>query len=106
MNKSKQYHTYYQKQHQEQKPEYNLSETTGDMGRTPPAGLSAIFMAGLAIGVLLLGIQLWLLTLALDLYLSGQTANTWELLLISGLVFVGGVLLLRLLSRQSHTPVT
>jgi hypothetical protein len=60
-------------------------------------------MAGLAIGVLLLGIQLWLLTLALDLYLSGQTENTWELVLISGLVFVGGILLLRLLSRQSHT---
>jgi hypothetical protein len=62
-------------------------------------------MAGLAIGVLLLGIQLWLLTLALDLYLSGQTENTWELVLISGLVFVGGLLLLRLLSRQSHTEV-
>jgi hypothetical protein len=103
MHNSKHYH--YQNPQQEQKPEYNLSETTGDMGRTPPAGLSAIFMAGLAIGVLLLGIQLWLLTLALDLYLSGQTENTWELVLISGLVFVGGLLLLRLLSRQSHTEV-
>ncbi len=100
------YQNYCQKQQQELKPEGNLSETTGDMGRTPPAGLSAIFMAGLAIGVLLLGIQLWLLTLALDLYLSGQTANTWELVLISGLVFLGGVLLLRLLSRQSHAPAS
>lgn len=94
------------KHNQEHEQEYNLSETTGELGRTPPAGLSAIFMAGLAIGVLLLGIQLWLLTLALDLYLSGQMANTWELVLISGLVFLGGLLLLRLLSRQSHTPVT
>lgn len=80
--------------------EYNLSETTGDMERTPPAGLSAMFMAGLAIGILLMGMQLWLLTLALDLYLSGHTENTWLLALISGLIFLGGVLLFRLLSRH------
>lgn len=79
--------------------EYNLSETTGDTDRTPPAGRSAMFMAGLAIGILLLGLQLWLLTLALDLYLSGLTDNTWQLMLISGLIFLGGLLLLRLLSR-------
>jgi len=77
---------------------YNLSETTGDTDRTPPVGRNAMFMAGLAIGMLLLGIQLWLLTLALDLYLSGRTDNTWQLVLISGLVFVGGFWLLRLLA--------
>ncbi len=82
--------------------EYNLSETTGDTDRTPPTGRSAMFMAGLAIGVLLLGIQLWLLTLALDLYLSGYTENTWQLVIISGLVFLGGLALLRLLSQQPH----
>lgn len=85
--------------------EYNLSETTGDMERIPPAGRSAMFMAGLAIGILLLGLQLWLLTLALDLYLSGSTENTWQLVLISGLVFLGGLLLLRLLSREPRTVV-
>ena len=82
--------------------EYNLSETTGNTDRTPPAGRSAMFMAGLAIGILLLGLQLWLLTLALDLYLSGLTDNTWQLMLISGLIFLGGLLLLRLLSRYPH----
>ncbi len=82
--------------------EYNLSETTGDVERTPPTGRSAMMMAGLALGILLLAIQLWLLTLALDLYLSGHNENTWQLVLISGLVFVGGLLLLRLLSRSGH----
>jgi hypothetical protein len=80
--------------------EYNLSETTGGMERTPLAGRSAMGMAGLAIGILLLGLQLWLLTLALDLYLSGLTQNTWQLVLISGLVFLGALLPLRLLSQQ------
>ena len=79
---------------------YNLSETTGDTDRIPPTGRSAMLMAALAIGILLLGIQLWLLTLALDLYLSGHIDNTWQLVLISGLVFLGGLALLRLLSRQ------
>ena len=82
--------------------EYNLSETTGDTDRVPPAGRSAMFMAGLAIGIMLMGIQLWLLTLALELYLSGDTVNTWLLVLISGLVFLGGIWLLRLLSRHPH----
>lgn len=80
--------------------EYNLSETTGDTDRVPPAGRSAMFMAGLSIGIMLMGIQLWLLTLALELYLSGQSENTWQLVLISGLVFLGGIWLMRLLSRH------
>lgn len=82
---------------------YNLSETTGATDRVPPPGRSAMFLAGLALGILLLALQLWLLTLALDLYLSGVTANNWQLVLISGLIFLGGLLLLRLLSRHPHT---
>lgn len=84
-------------------PEYNLSETTGEMGHTPPGGWNAMVQAGLALGILLLGLQLWLLTLALDLYLSGRTENTWLLVLISGLIFLGGLLLLRQLSRSQRT---
>ena len=38
----------------------------------PPPGQSPIVMAALAIGMLLMAIQLWLLTVALDLYLAGQ----------------------------------
>jgi hypothetical protein len=62
-----------------------------------------MFMAGLAIGIMLMGIQLWLLTLALELYLSGQRINTWQLVLITGLVFLGGIWLMRLLSRHTRS---
>ena len=40
--------------------EYTLSETTGDTDRIPPDGHSAMLMAALALGILLLGLQLWL----------------------------------------------
>ena len=61
--------------------------------------------AGLALGILLISIQLWLLTIALDRYLAGQGMDTWLLAVISGLVFLGGLLVLRLLARHPHlTP--
>jgi hypothetical protein len=82
-----------------------LSETTSDVEHKPALGQVAIVLAGLALGIMLLGIQLWLLTIALDRYLAGQGMNLWVLVLISGLVFLGGVLMLRLLSRHPHfTP--
>ena len=42
--------------------------------RSPPGEL-AVVMAALMIGLLLMGIQLWLLTVALELYLGGQRAT-------------------------------
>jgi hypothetical protein len=54
---------------------------------------------GLAIGILLLGVQLWLLTLAFDLYLSGERGATLLAAIFSGLVFLGGILMWRLLDR-------
>ncbi|HEU5380862.1 MAG TPA: DUF6755 family protein, partial [Ktedonobacteraceae bacterium] len=78
------------------------SETTSETEHAPPSGLVAIVTAGLAIGIILVGIQLWLLTIALDLYLSGQTDGSWGLLLVSGCVFLGGLLLLGLLARQTR----
>ncbi len=75
-----------------------LSETS-DIERRPPPGRIAVVLTGLAIGILLLGIQLWLLTVALDRYLAGQGSNFWTLGLFSGLVFLGGLLVLRLLAR-------
>jgi len=68
--------------------------------RSPPPGYAAMVLAGLTIGILLMGIQLWLLTIALDLYLGGNGTGIWPLALFSGLVFVGGLLLLRLLARR------
>ena len=81
---------------------YYQSESTADVERTPPPGRVAIVLTGLAIGILLMGIQLWVLTLALDLYLSGGGANILALALISGLIFLGGLIVLRLLGRHPH----
>lgn len=63
-------------------------------------GRQAVVLMMLAIGIMLLGIQLWLLTVALDLYLAGEGGTIWLICLISGLIFGGGLLVLRLLERQ------
>jgi uncharacterized protein DUF6755 len=81
-----------------------LSETTAYERRTPSHGQAAIVLAGLTIGTILMGIQLWLLTVALDLYLSGRPEATWLAAGISGLVFLGGLLILRLLPRRPKRP--
>ncbi len=60
----------------------------------------ALIMAGLTIGVLLMGIQLWLLTIALELYLAGEGRQVWLTALVSGAIFAGGLLMRRRLRRQ------
>src|SRR3569832_860185 len=72
------------------------------VSRPPPPGQMALVLAGLIIGLLLMGIQLWLLTIALDLYLAGAGTRIWQLALLSGGIFLGGLLMLRLLSRRSR----
>jgi hypothetical protein len=71
-----------------------------EVDRPPPPGRQALLLAALVIGILLMGIQLWLLTVALDLYLGGSGDRVWVLALVSGPVFLGGLLALRLLGRQ------
>jgi hypothetical protein len=66
----------------------------------PPPGQAPIVLAGLAVGVLLMGVQLWLLTVALELYLGGHGGGLWLPALVSGLIFAGGLLLLRLLGQR------
>jgi hypothetical protein len=66
----------------------------------------ALIMAGLAIGVLLLSIQLWLLTIALELYLAGEGDRVWLTALVSGAIFAGGLLMLRLLRRRPQVRGT
>lgn len=68
--------------------------------RTPPPGRQALVLAALLIGFLLMGIQLWLLTVALDLYLGGHGDNIWLIALASGAVFIGGLVAVRLLDRR------
>lgn len=76
------------------------------VSQPPPPGQMTLVLAGLAIGLLLMGIQLWLLTIALDLYLAGAGARIWQLALVSGAIFLGGLLMLRLLNRQPHVRRT
>jgi hypothetical protein len=47
-----------------------------------------------------MGIQLWLLTIALDLYLGGEGEQLWQLALASGAIFLGGLMITRLLRRR------
>lgn len=77
-----------------------LSETTDEVERRPPLGQVAVILMALTIGILLMGIQLWLLTIALDLYLGGSGTWLWLLTIISGLIFLGGLLMLRVLKHQ------
>jgi hypothetical protein len=70
------------------------------VSQPPPPGQMALVLAGLAIGLLLMGIQLWLLTIALDLYLAGAGGQAWQLALASGAIFLGGLLMLWLLGRR------
>lgn len=68
----------------------------------PIPGQAGVIMLGLSIGILLMGMQLWLLTLAFDLYLAGETGDTLAVAFWSGLVFVGGLVMLRILDRGPH----
>ena len=81
-----------------------LGRGIGDAGPVPPPGQQAVVLAALMIGLLLMGIQLWLLTVALELYLAGAGGRGWLLALVSGLIFLGGLLVLRLLGRRPHLP--
>lgn len=69
-----------------------------DVGEMP--GRQALLIAALLIGLVLMGMQLWLLTVALELYLAGDGENIWGLALASGLVFAGGLLAMWLFSRR------
>jgi hypothetical protein len=76
------------------------------VAQPPLPGQMALVMAGLAIGLLLLGVQLWLLTVALELFLSGAGDRVWQLALLSGLIFVGGLAILWLLRRRPRVRRT
>ena len=66
----------------------------------PRPGEGPLVMLALAIGTLLMTVQLWLLTLALNLYLSDVREGTIIAAVISGLIFIGGLMMLRLLDRR------
>jgi hypothetical protein len=78
--------------------EFEHREPEGSRTRPTP-GQGGLVLLGLAIGILLMSVQLWLLTLAFELYLGGKRQETLLAAVISGLVFVGGLAMLRLLDR-------
>lgn len=90
------------------RPEIHRSTTLppprplGPPGPLPPVGQGPIVLAGLAIGILLMAIQLWLLTVALDLLLAGNGHQVWQTALVSGLIFLGGLGMVWLLQRRPH----
>lgn len=63
-------------------------------------GRQALLLGALLLGLIVLAIQLWLLTVALELFLSGEGDHIWGLALVSGMVFAGGLLASWLLSRS------
>jgi hypothetical protein len=63
-------------------------------------GRDALSAAALVVGLLLMALQLWLLTVALELFLSNQGTTVWPLALISGLIFAGGLGMLWLMRRR------
>jgi hypothetical protein len=69
-----------------------------DAPRQP--GQAPVVAAALAIGILLLGVQLWILTVALDLFLEGNGGQVWMLAVVSGLIFAGGLCVVWLLRRR------
>jgi hypothetical protein len=68
--------------------------------RRPPPGQAAVALLWLMMGLLVMAVQLWLLTLAFDLYRAGERAETAGVAVVSGCVFVGGLLTLGRLNRR------
>lgn len=85
--------------------DYGVSEPSVDQVDAPPPGQMPLVTAALAIGVLLMAIQLWLLTIALDLFLAGEGGQVWQLALVSGAIFAGGLVMLWLLRRRRHLRI-
>lgn len=74
--------------------------TTSQRENLPPLGQGNLATLGLAIGLLLVVVQLWLLTIAFDAYLAGNRGQTLGVAICSGFVFLGGLLMLRFLNRR------
>ena len=67
-------------------------------------GQMALILTGLAIGLLLMGIQLQLLSVAIDFYLSGLNNHVWPLVLATGAIFLDGLVILWIVRRQFRAP--
>lgn len=73
-------------------------------GLAQAPGRRAMVLAAVILGGLMLALQLWLLTTALDLYLGGRGDRVWELAVVSGVFFAGGLLALLLTRAPATRP--
>ena len=76
------------------------ARVTSAVDAPPLPGQPALVGGALAIGLLLLALQLWLLTVALDLYLGGHGDEVSLVALVSGAIFAGGLIVLAVLRRR------
>jgi hypothetical protein len=65
----------------------------------PPPGEAGLVGAALMIGILLLGLQLWILTVALEEFQRHNDERTYILAGISAVIFAGGLAIRWLLRR-------
>ena len=65
----------------------------------PPPGEAGLVGAALMIGILLLGLQLWILTVALEEFQRHSDERTYILAGISAVIFAGGLAIRWLLRR-------
>lgn len=70
------------------------------MRNSPPPGEAGLLGAALAIGMLLMGLQLWILTVALDAFQRHNDGQVYALAGISALIFLGGAAMLWILRRR------
>lgn len=77
-----------------------FDDPEGAFEPTMAPGRRAMVLAAVVIGMVLLGVQLWLLTVAVELYLGGEAEHAWTLALGSAAVFLGGLLAYRMLGKQ------
>ena len=69
------------------------------MRNAPPPGEYGLLGAALAVGLLLMGLQLWILTVALDAFQRHNDDQVYALAGISALIFLGGAAMLWILKR-------
>ena len=79
-------------------PARNNRQRRGYIAQHP--GESALLSAALAMGILLMGIQLWILTVALEHFERHAYSQIYALAAISALIFAGGVVMLWLLRKK------
>ena len=78
------------------------SATTRGESPRPAPGQNGLVMLGLSAGVLMMAVQLWLLTLAFNLFLSGERTGTLLAAVVSGAIFLGGLAMMWVLRRSRH----